>query len=104
MGRIGVRFDLGTNHKFDRKIWLHGYLAYGFGDQKFKGKAEVFYLAKKHPRLYLYGSYINDLDFGQSYYGEVSSDNIFALAIRKPNIPLKYINVEEKRVEFFKET
>ena len=99
-----VRFDLGTNHKFDRKIWLHGYLAYGFGDQKFKGKAEVFYLAKKHPRLYLYGSYTNDLDFGQSYYGEVSSDNIFALAIRKPNIPHKYINVEEKRFEFFKET
>jgi hypothetical protein len=99
-----VRFDLGTNHKFNRKIWLHGYLAYGFGDQKFKGKAEIFYLAKKHPRLYLYGSYTNDLDFGQSYYGEVSSDNIFALAIRKPNIPLKYINVEEKRFEFFKET
>jgi hypothetical protein len=99
-----IRFDLGTNHKFNRNIWLHGYLAYGFGDKKFKGKAELFYLAKRHPRLYLYGSYTNDLDFGQSYYGEVSSDNIFALAIRKPHIPLKYINVEEKRFEFFKET
>jgi hypothetical protein len=99
-----VRFDIGTNHKFNRKIWLHSYLAYGFGDKKFKGKAEAFYLAKKHPRLYLYGSYTNDLDFGQSYYGEVSSDNIFALAIRKPNVPFKYINVDEKRFEFFKET
>ncbi|HEV8285141.1 MAG TPA: DUF5686 family protein [Chitinophagaceae bacterium] len=99
-----VRFDLGTNSKFNRKIWLHAYLAYGFGDKKFKGKAEAFYLAKKHPRLYLYGSYTNDLDFGQNYYGEVSSDNIFSLAIRKPNVPFKYINVDEKRFEFFKET
>ena len=99
-----VRFDIGTNHKFNRKIWLHSYLAYGFGDKKFKGKVEAFYLVKRHPRLYLYGSYTNDLDFGQNYYGEVSSDNIFALAIRKPNVPFKYINVDEKRFEFFKET
>ena len=34
-------------------------------------------------------SYTNDLDFGQNYYGEVSSDNIFALAIRKQNVPVK---------------
>ncbi len=98
-----VRFDLGTNHKFNKKIWLHSYLAYGFRDQKFKGKTEAFYLAKKHPRLYLYSSYTNDLDFGQNYYGEVSSDNIFSLAIRKPNVPFKYLNVDEKRFEFFKE-
>ncbi|HEU4576354.1 MAG TPA: DUF5686 family protein [Chitinophagaceae bacterium] len=99
-----TRFDLGTNHHFNKKTWLHGYLAYGFGDKKFKGKAEIFYLPKKNPRTYLYGSYTNDLDFGQSYYGEVTSDNIFALAIRKPNIPIKFINIEEKRFEFFHET
>jgi hypothetical protein len=99
-----VRFDIGTNHRFNRNIWLHSYLAYGFGDKKFKGKAEAFFLVKKHPRLYLFGSYTNDLDFGQNYYGEVSSDNIFALAIRKPNVPFKYINVDEKRFEFFKES
>ncbi len=98
-----VRFDLGTNHHFDKHFWWHGYLAYGFGDQKLKGKAELFYLPKKHPRLYLYGSYTNDLDFGQSYYGEVTSDNIFALAIRKPNIPIKYMKVDEKRFEFYDE-
>ncbi len=98
-----VRFDLGTNHNFDKHFWWHGYLAYGFGDQKLKGKAELFYLPKKHPRLYLYGSYTNDLDFGQSYYGEVTSDNIFALAIRKPNIPIKYMKVDEKRFEFYDE-
>ncbi|HVZ57494.1 MAG TPA: DUF5686 family protein [Chitinophagaceae bacterium] len=99
-----TRFDLGTNHHFNHKTWLHGYLAYGFGDRRFKGKAEVFYLPNKNPRTYLYASYTNDLDFGQNYYGEVTSDNIFALAIRKPHIPLKYIQVEEKRLEFYHET
>ncbi|MBS1920268.1 MAG: carboxypeptidase-like regulatory domain-containing protein [Bacteroidetes bacterium] len=98
-----VRFDFGTNHHFDKHFWWHGYMAYGFGDQKWKGKAELFYLPKKHPRLYLYGSYTRDLDFGQNYYGEVTSDNIFALAIRKPNIPIKYMKVDEKRFEFYNE-
>ena len=96
-----MRFDLGTNRHFNKKIWLHGYLAYGFGDKAFKGKAEIFYLPKKNPRTFLYGSYTDDLDFGQNYYGEVTSDNIFALAVRKPNIPRKYIRINEKRFEFY---
>ncbi|HEX5653815.1 MAG TPA: DUF5686 family protein [Chitinophagaceae bacterium] len=99
-----MRFDLGTNKHFDKHWWWHGYLAYGFGDKKLKGKAELFYLPKKHPRLFLYGSYTNDIDWGQSYYGEVTQDNIFALAIRKTNIPVKFIKVNEKRFEFFNET
>ncbi len=98
-----VRFDLASNKKFDKHWWYHGYLAYGFGDQKLKGKAELFYLPNKHPRRYWYGSYTNDLDFGQSYYGEVTQDNVFALAIRKQNIPIKFIKVNEKRFEFFNE-
>src|SRR5262249_50827304 len=85
-----MRFDLASNNRFDKKWWWHTYLAYGFKDKKFKEKAELFFLPKKHPRLYLYGSYTNDLDFGQSYYGEVTSDNVFALAVRKQNIPHKY--------------
>lgn len=99
-----TRFDLGTNKHFDKRWWWHGYLAYGFGDGKLKGKAELFYLPKKHPRFYLYGSYTNDLDWGQSYYGEVTQDNVFALAIRKKNVPVKYMKVNEKRFEFFNET
>jgi hypothetical protein len=99
-----TRFDLGTNKHFDKRWWWHGYLAYGFGDKKLKGKAELFFLPKKHPRLFLYGSYTNDIDWGQSYYGEVTQDNVFALAIRKTNVPVKYIKVNEKRFEFFNET
>ena len=98
-----MRFDIGSNKKFDKHWWYHGYLAYGFGDRKLKGKAELFYLPRKHPRRYWYGSYTNDLDFGQNYYGEVTADNIFALAIRKPNIPVKFLKVNEKRFEFFNE-
>lgn len=100
---LRLRFDFGTNKKFDKHWWYHWYLAYGFGDKKFKGKAELFYLPNKHPRRYWYGSYTNDLDYGQNYYGEVSSDNIFALAIRKQNVPVKFMKVEEKRFEFFNE-
>jgi len=98
-----LRFDLGTNKHFDKKIKLHGYLAYGFGDKKFKGMGEMFFLPNKDPRTYFYASYTNDLDWGQNYYGEVSQDNIFALAIRKKGIPIKNIKVEEKRIEYFKE-
>jgi len=99
-----TRFDLGTNYKFDKKIWWHAYLAYGFKDKKVKGKAELFFLPSKHPRTFIYGSYTNDLDYGQNYFGEVSSDNIFALAIRKSGIPIKFMKVDEKRFEFFHET
>lgn len=100
---LRFRFDLSTNRHFNKKILLHGYLAYGTKDKKFKGMADAFYLPKKDPREYIYASYTNDLDFGQSYYGEVSQDNIFALAVRKNGIPVKNIKVEEKRLEFFKE-
>jgi hypothetical protein len=99
-----LRFDIGTNKYFNKKFKFHTYLAYGFGDKKLKGKGEVFFLPYKSPRTYLYASYTNDLDFGQSYYGEVSSDNIFALAIRKKNTLIKNIKVDEKRVQFFHET
>lgn len=99
-----MRFDLGSNKRFNTHFWWHGYLAYGFGDRKFKGKGELFYLPKKHPRQYLYASYVQDYDFGQSYYGEVSTDNIFALAVRKPSIPIKFMKITEERLEFFNET
>ncbi len=99
-----VRFDLGTNKYFNRKIWLHTYLAYGFTDKKLKGQAEMFYLTKKtYPRSYIYAGYLNDLDHGQNYYGEVTSDNIFAVAIRKNNVPVKIIKSQQVQLEFFKE-
>ena len=100
---LRLRFDVSTNKHFDKKFLLHTYLAYGFKDRKLKGMADVFYLPNKDPRMYLYASYTNDLDWGQNYYGEVSQDNIFALAVRKKGVPVKNIQVKEKKFEFFKE-
>lgn len=101
---LRLRFDVGTNKYFDKKVWLHTYLAYGFGDKKMKGMGEIFYLpSKTYPRTYIGASFINDLDFGQNYFGEVTSDNIFALAVRKNNIPVKTIKIKEWRVSVYKE-
>ncbi|HEX8333760.1 MAG TPA: DUF5686 family protein [Segetibacter sp.] len=99
-----LRFDLATNTIFDKKIRLHGYLAYGFLDKQFKGKADIFYLPKKNnPRTYFYASYLQDLDQGQQYYDEISTDNVFSLAIRKIGVPVKFQFVKEKRFEAFQE-
>jgi hypothetical protein len=100
---LRLRFDLGTNSKFSHKYIFHGYAAYGFQDKRWKGEFDGMRLFKKHPRMYLYASYLNDFDYGQNYYDEISSDNIFALAVRKNNVPIKFIRLREERVDFFKE-
>jgi len=100
---IRVRFDLGTNSKFSKKIIFHGYGAYGFGDRKFKGEIDAMYLPKKKPRLYFYGEYVNDFDYGQAYFDQISSDNIFALASRKGGVPIKFIRGRKGKFETFKE-
>ena len=99
-----LRFDLGTNTGFNKKIYLHGYLAYGTKDKKLKGKAEVYWLLKKTAnRFRLHASYSKDIDNGISQIGDVSQDNIFSLAIRKPGITRKFIALQDTRFEIFKE-
>lgn len=100
---LRVRFDVGTNKYFDRKVILHGYLAYGFGDKKFKGKADALWLFNKNPRNTLFVSYTKDFDRSQSYYDEISQDNIFALAIRKSGVPIKFLMVDELKADYFHE-
>ncbi|MEP6710866.1 MAG: DUF5686 family protein, partial [Ferruginibacter sp.] len=98
------RFDLGTNTGFNKKIYLHTYLAYGTKDKKLKGQAEAYWLLKKTSnRLRLHASFSKDLDNGISQVGEVSQDNIFSLAIRKPGITRKFIELQDTRFEVFKE-
>jgi Family of unknown function (DUF5686) len=97
------RFDLGTNTKFNPNIYLHGYLAYGTKDKRFKGKGEALWLLSRKPRMYIYGSIAKDYDNGQQYYDEISTDNVFSLAIRKPNVPIKFLSIEQQQFEFFKE-
>ncbi len=98
-----LRFDLGTNTDFSKKIYLHGYLAYGFKDKKFKYKLDGTYLLHKNPRTHIQVSYSRDIDYGQNYYDALSQDNIFAMAIRKSGVPMKFLFVDEKRVEYLNE-
>ncbi len=98
------RFDLGTNTGFNKKIYLHGYLAYGTKDKQLKGKGEIFWLLNKKPKRFrLHAAYTDDIDNGISNYGEVSQDNVFSLAIRKPNITRKFISIKDSRFEVFNE-
>jgi hypothetical protein len=98
-----LRWDLGTNRYFSKKVTFHGYLAYGFGDRRWHGEADALYLFNKDPRFSLYAMYRNDLDYGQQYYDEITSDNIFAVTIRKTGVPIKFLGLEEKKLELFKE-
>jgi len=100
---LRVRFDLGTNKGFNKNLTLHGYLAYGFGDQVWHWEGDGLYIFKRNPRMSLYAMFRQDLDYGQQYYDEITSDNIFAIAVRKPGIPIKFINLTEQKLEWFKE-
>lgn len=100
---LRLRFDLGTNTGFNKKLYLTGYLAYGFADHKLKGRFQGLYLFNKSPRSRLMGSFVNDIDNGQVYYDEVGSDNLFAIALKKPNVPLRYMKIEQEKLEYFKE-
>ncbi|MET0242163.1 MAG: DUF5686 family protein, partial [Flavitalea sp.] len=100
---LRARFDLGTNKHFSKKVILHGYLAYGFQDQQFKYQLDGMYLFQKSPRSYIYASAKRDIDYGQNYYDQITQDNIFALAIRKNGVPIKFLMTDEKKVDLFKE-
>jgi len=100
---LRLRFDLGTNKNFSKKIILHGYLAYGFADETYKYQLDGMYLFNRNPRSYIYASSKKDIDYGQNYYDQITQDNIFALAIRKNGIPIKFLMTDEKKVDLFKE-
>lgn len=99
-----LRWDLGTNKYFSKKWFFHAYAAYGFRDQVWKYKIDGMHLFNKNPRSYIGFSYKKDIDYGQTYYDEISQDNIFALAIRKSGVPIKFLMVDEKKLDFYKQT
>jgi hypothetical protein len=98
-----TRFDVGTNHKFSKKFYFTGYLAYGFQDQALKGKIEGIWQFNRNPRHRLHGMWKDDIDFGQTYYDDISFDNIFTLAVRKTQVPIKLIRINHQMLEYFKE-
>ncbi len=99
-----MRFDFSTNKDFDKHWYFNTYLAYGTFDNRFKGKAEVRYEFNRTPWSYIRLQYKNDLDNVQMYTDQLGTDNIFATIFRRPNIPFKYQNLEEKKIEYYVET
>lgn len=98
------RIDLGTTPQLFKNVYLKGHLAYGVQDQRFKYGLSGLWLLQREPkpRVYIYASYIHDVDRSTSYYDEVSTDNIFSTIARKHYIPWKLAFVNEARFEFFK--
>lgn len=98
--KMRVRFDLATTEKFSKQLYLHGYLAYGFGDQKLKGKSEFNYKFPGKGGYAMHASYTHDLDNGRALHTdeEVTIDNMFSNAIRRPGIRQKFMMVDEIKI------
>jgi len=97
-----IRFDLATNLYFNRNFFLHGYGAYGTLDKKFKGLAEAYWVANREPTFVRFHAlYKQDVDNNVHQYGEIGDDNIFSVAIRKPNSTRKFLSVKDLRFESY---
>jgi Family of unknown function (DUF5686)/CarboxypepD_reg-like domain len=96
------RISLGTPRKI-KDAHITGFLAYGDLDKRFKYGFTGLWLLERHPRMYLYGYYIHDIDNATNYYDQLGSDNIFSALFRKPGIPWKLAFSDEQRLEYYKE-
>jgi len=99
-----LRLDLATNTRFSKHWNIYGYGAYGFKDQKIKGKLGLTYRFTKSPLTYLQLEHKSDLEFGQEYFDQISNDNVFGTLLRRPNIPYKFQELEQSQLSFFRET
>lgn len=105
MERVRLRFDLGTTEQFSKYLRLHGYIAYGFKDGRFKGKFDATYRLPGNNDVTLFTSYTHDLDNGRTRYNDedITTDNIFSQLIRRPNIRQKFLGVDEIKFMVTKE-
>jgi hypothetical protein len=103
--RIRTRFDLGTTEQFSKYLRLHGYIAYGFKDGRFKGRLDATYRLPGDNDVTLFGSYTHDLDNGRTRYNDedITTDNIFSQLIRRPRIKQKFLGVDEIKFMITKE-
>lgn len=56
-----IQFGAETNYKFSETFGINGYLAYGFRDEKIKGKIGIDYLINKPYSGKLFANYQNDV-------------------------------------------
>ena len=100
---LRLRADIATNKGFSKHWNFYGYGAYGFRDQKAKGEIGALYQFKQSPLSYIKVEYHSDLEFGQEYFDQINNDNLFGTLLRRPNIPFKFLNFTQKKVDFFHE-
>lgn len=95
------RFDVSTTEAFNKNIMLHGYLAYGVGDHKFKGKADVTYKFPNKSGYTIHASYMHDLNNGKAHgiEDDMTTDNMFSQLIRRKGVPQKFL--QEKEIKFW---
>jgi hypothetical protein len=103
--RLRMRFDLGTTEEFSKNLRLHGYIAYGFKDARFKGRFDVTYKMPNDHGITLFTSYTHDLDNGRTRYNDedITTDNIFSQLIRRHGVPQKFLGVDEVKFAVTKE-
>jgi len=98
-----LRFDLATNVGFSKHWNIYGYGAYGFIDQKSKGKLGVTYRFNKSPLIYAQIEHKSDLEFGQEYFDQINNDNLFGTLLRRPNIPFRFQELQQTQFKVFHE-
>jgi hypothetical protein len=103
--KVRLRFDVATTPLFSERLWLHGYLAYGFRDQQLKGKGEFTYKFPGGQGYSVHGSYTQDLDNGRTRNNDedITTDNMFSQLIRRPGIRQKFLLEKEARIWVQKE-
>ncbi len=97
------QFSMGTTPKLFKNIYMNGYVAYGGGDDRFKYNISSRFILNRSPRRYFNFSYTRDIDYTVNYYDKVGINNIFSVAIRKNDIPLKFMFADDVRFEFYNE-
>ena len=100
---LRLRADIATNKGFSKHWNFYGYGAYGFRDKKAKGELGAMYQFKQSPLSYIKAEYHSDLEFGQEYFDQINNDNLFGTLLRRPNIPFKFLQFTQKKIEFFQE-
>ncbi len=101
-----LRLGGGTTVKFNPKIQLEGYVAYGFGDQTWKYAGSVLYSFNKkyrdNPRHYLKASFQHETTFAGQDLKFVSEDNFF-LSFKRGNTS-RLLLANSLKLNYLKET
>ena len=99
---LRLRAGGGTTVHLSRQLFLDGYLAYGFKDQKLKGNALLEYSFNKkknfhneYPLHYLRGEYKYDINQLGQHYAYSNDDNMFLMFKRSENNLLTYMQQAE---------